>query len=107
MQKKPYGSGIQTYPSYEAILQAVAHDPHGIGYTGLDGPLKTGARAVSIGGITPNAANVNLGQYPYARVLRLFTDKSRESQAAREFIQFVLSAGGQKIVTEMGFVPRS
>ncbi len=107
MDKRPYGSNMKTYTDYAGIVQAVAHDPHGIGYAGLDGTPKAGVRAVSIGGVAPNAANVNLGKYPYARVLRLFTDKARESQAAREFIQFVLSAAGQKVVTEMGYVPRS
>lgn len=107
MEKKPYGSNLKTYTDYAGIVRAVAQDPHGIGYAGLDGAPKSGVRAVSIGGVAPNAANVNLGKYPYARVLRLLTDKAKESPAAREFIQFVLSAAGQKIVAEMGYVPRA
>jgi phosphate transport system substrate-binding protein len=107
MEKKPYGSGLKTYTDYESIVHAVAKDPHGIGYAGLDGAPKAGVHLVSIGGVAANAANVNLGSYPYARVLRLYTDKARESAAAREFIQFVLSPAGQKVVTELGFVPRS
>ena len=34
---------------------------------------------------------VKKGQYPYARVLRLYTDKGAETPITRDFIQFVQS----------------
>ena len=49
---------------------------------------------------------VNEGQYPVSRVLRLYTNKAKETAVALDFIQWVQSERGQKVVEEMGFVPR-
>ena len=51
-------------------------------------------------------ASVNDGKYPYTRILRFYTNKGAESPSAADFVQFVLSAKGQELMTEMGFVPR-
>ena len=107
MEKKPYALGVKTYTNYVEIIQAVGRDPHSIGYSSIDLAKSADVKAVSIGGVPPDAAAVNKGQYPYARVLRLYTDKAKESHAATEYIQFVQSERGQKILAEMGFVPRS
>jgi ABC-type phosphate transport system substrate-binding protein len=56
--------------------------------------------------VAPTIASVNGGQYPYARVLHLYTDTTKESSATRDFVQFVQSKRGQEILTRMGFVPR-
>jgi phosphate transport system substrate-binding protein len=107
MEKKPYALGVKTHTNYVEVINAVGGDVHGIGYSSIDLAKSANVKAVSIGGITPDAAMVNRGQYPYARVLRLYTDKTRKCRAAMEFIQLVQSARGQKILAEMGFVPRS
>lgn len=106
MEKKPYALGVKTFTNYTEIVHAVGNDVNGIGYSSINLAKSAGVKAVSIGGVAPDAAAVNKGQYPYARVLRLYTDKARESQAATEFIQLVQSERGQKILAEMGFVPR-
>jgi phosphate transport system substrate-binding protein len=107
MENKPYAANMKPFTSYGAIVEAVANDPAGIGYTSLDLTAKSGVKALSIDGITPTAAVVNQGQYPYARVLHLFTDKAKEPPTAHDFIQFVQSAEGQQVLNEMGFVPHS
>jgi ABC-type phosphate transport system substrate-binding protein len=61
---------------------------------------------VSIGGIAPSVEAVKKGTYPYHRQLRLYTDKAKESPAARDFIAFIQSAKGQQILERMEFVPR-
>ncbi len=106
MDRKPYSLSVKTFTNYLGIVHAVAHDPHGIGYASIDLGTSPGVRMVSVSGIAPTAATVNQGQYPYSRLLRLYTNKSHESGAAAEFIQFVRSERGQKILAEMGFVPK-
>jgi phosphate transport system substrate-binding protein len=106
MEKKPYALGVKTHTNYVGIVKAIARDPNSIGYSSFDLTTVAGVKAVTIGGVSPTATAVNQGKYPYARVLRLYTDKSRETSAAMDFIQLVLSPRGQKIVGEMGFVPR-
>ena len=107
MDKKDYAQHPKTSTNYTGIVQGVAQDAAGIGYASMEDAKKTGVKAVSVGGSAPTVAAVQKGQYPYARVLRLYTNKSKESPAAVEFIQFIQSDRGQKILDEMGFVPHS
>jgi phosphate transport system substrate-binding protein len=105
MENKPYALNVKTFTNYLAMVQAVAQDPNGIGYSTIALASKPGVKPVSIGGVAPSVAAVNKGQYPYARFLRLYTDKANEAPAARDFLQFVQSERGQAIVSQLGFAP--
>jgi phosphate transport system substrate-binding protein len=107
MDKKDYAQHPKTFTTYDGIVQAVAKDPAGIGYASIEDGKKSGIKAISIGGSAPTVAAVQKGEYPYARMLRLYTEKSRENPATIDFIQFIRSDRGQKILTDMGFVPHS
>jgi len=107
MERKPYAPDVKTFTSYTAIVQAVAQDPNGIGYSSIELANRDGVKCVSIGGIAPTIASVNKGEYPYARTLRFYTDKAKEPPAAHDFIQFVQSPHGQAILDQMGDVPHS
>jgi phosphate transport system substrate-binding protein len=107
MENKPYGHPQMLFTNYAGIVQAVAEDPNGIGYSSL-GLAKSGrVKAVSIGGVAPTFDTVNRHQYPYARVLHLYTNRNQEPPVARDFVVYVESREGQAIVEKMGFVPRS
>ena len=106
MENKPYALGLKAFTNYLGIIQKVAQDANGIGYASIDLAGKDGVKAVAIGGVAPTIASVNGGQYPYARVLHLYTDTPKESATTRDFIQFVQSKHGQEVLTRMGFVPR-
>jgi len=106
MENKSYGLGEKTSTSYRDIIQAVAQDPNGIGYSSIDVGTNAAVKAVSVGGVAPTTASVKQGQYPYARVLHLYTNKATESQLTHEFVLFVVSDRGQQVVSQMGFVPR-
>ncbi|MFO1513602.1 MAG: phosphate ABC transporter substrate-binding protein [Verrucomicrobiota bacterium] len=107
MKNEAYAAHPHLLTNYANIVQAVAADANGIGYSGIEMAKANGAKLVSVEGIEPTAANVNRGKYPYARVLRFYTNKARESQATKDFIQFALSNRGQEIMAQMGFTPRS
>jgi phosphate transport system substrate-binding protein len=106
MENKSYGSGLNLFTNYDGIAQAVAADPAGVGYTSFNLANGAGLKAVSIGGVPPTAAAVNSGKYPYARVLRFYTNKTAESAPTIAFLQFVTSARGQQVLAQAGFVPR-
>jgi len=107
MENQPYALGhLKTFTNYDSIVQAVAGDPGGVGYCAIQKTKKPGVKGVPIGGVAPVVFSVNEGKYPYARVLRLCTDKGKEGARVREFIQFVQSARGQAMLDEMGYVPR-
>src|ERR1039458_2977665 len=105
MENKPYALHLQTYTNYEDLVKAVARDASGIGYSTFALASTAGVKPVAIGGVAPSVESVNKGQYPYARVLRLYTDKATETPIAHSFIEFIQSSGGQKIVDQMGYSP--
>jgi phosphate transport system substrate-binding protein len=105
LENKAYGENPHLLTNYAAIVQAVAQDPGGIGYSAIDLGKQTGAKAVSIGGVPPTVETVNAGKYPYVRTLRLYTNKAKEAAPTLDFIKFVKSARGQEIVGQTGFVP--
>ena len=106
MTNEPYASTPNLFTSYEQIIAAVAKDPNGIGYCGLTESGSAGIKAVSIGGVAPTVASVHKGDYPYARMIHFYSNKASESKDAKAFTAFVASADGQKILTDLGFVPK-
>jgi phosphate transport system substrate-binding protein len=103
MNNEAYGPGAKMFTNYQSIAEAVAANPNGIGYCGLDLASQAGVKAVAIGGVTPTATNINQNTYPYARVLRFYSDTARESADAKKFLDFVVSPKGQQVVTGMGY----
>lgn len=106
MENKPYALGLNTCTNYAEIVQAVARDVNGIGYVSFDQTTKPGIKPVTVGGIAPTAQTVTSAQYPYERVLRLYTSKGKESDVTRAFLDFVLSARGQEVVAQAGYTRR-
>jgi phosphate transport system substrate-binding protein len=99
-----YAMGVKTYLDYASLDHAVAADPNGIGYSSFSTSTKNGVKMVTIDNNEATVANVQKGAYPYARPLHLYTNKGKEKKSAAEFVDFVTSGPGQKIVGEMDFV---
>jgi phosphate transport system substrate-binding protein len=107
MGNKPYISEHNLFTNYTGIVEAVARDANGIGYTGFNLMHQAGVKAVSIDSIEPTFEAVNQGKYPYARTLHLYTNKGKERPAALDFIQFIQSHRGQEVLAQLGYVPHS
>ena len=105
MKDDVYAHDVKLHTNYTEIVNAVAHDPNGIGYTSLNLTSHNGVKAVSIGGVEPKSETVHKGDYPYARVLRFYTIKGREPAEVGEFLAFVTSPQGQEVVAQAGFTP--
>ena len=106
MENKPYALHPKTFTNYTELVEAVAQDVNGIGYSSIKLSSKAGIKPAAIGGVVPTVESVNKGQYPYARALRLYTSKANETSAARDFVQFVQSTRGQAILDQLGYAPR-
>ena len=89
--------------SNKAVATTVAKTPGAIGYIGL-GYLSPEVKAVKVEGVYPSKEDVVSGEYKLARPLFMYTDGEPRGLAG-EFINFILSPKGQKIVEELGFVP--
>lgn len=88
-----------TLDSTGKILSGVSADENAIGYIGL-GSVDSSVRALSIDNITPDLANIKADKYILKRPLLLLTNKSVQNQLVKEFIDYVTSSNGEKIVGE-------
>ena len=104
MGKRDYALSSQKLAGNEQIVAEVSKNPNGIGYVGLAYVHAQGIKVLSVDGIFPSSETVKAKTYPYSRPLFFFTNGGPKDEA-KKFIDFVLSPAGQKIVTEVGFVP--
>jgi phosphate transport system substrate-binding protein len=96
-------------PSSEGIISEVRQNPNAIGYDGLgyvppDLKVIAVARAAEEPYVLPSAATVNDGTYPIARDLYMYT-AGEPAGAVAAYIDWILSAEAQEIVSQLGFVP--
>jgi len=107
MHKENFVEGALEKNSNAAVKLTVSQTPGAIGYVGL-GYVDASVKAITINVngelIEPTVANVLNGSYPIARSLYLFTNGEPKG-VVKEFIEFILSPEGQKIVEDEGFVP--
>jgi len=89
-------------PSNGAVKATIATNKNAIGYIGL-GYVDESVKALKINGVDANTDNVRNGKYTISRKLYLIT-KGDADGIAKEFIEFMLSEEGQRIVEEKGFV---
>jgi len=106
MERQPYAESAKQLGSYREIAEAVKKDPYGIGYGGMHVAAEAGLHALSINGMPVSTTSVNEGLYPYARLLRFYTNAEGESKEAKRFIRFVRSKDGKAVLQDMGYIPR-
>lgn len=99
--KEPVSDALQK-PSNGAVKATVSGNPNAIGYIGV-GYIDNSVKALKIDGVSPSRDTIKNGSYPIFRRLYLIT-KGDATGLTRDFIDFVLSDEGQKIVEEKGFV---
>ena len=88
--------------SNQAVAQTVASTPGAIGYIGL-GYMSAAVKPVKVDGVECTKDTVLSGTYPLARPLFMYTNGTPKG-ALKEYMDFVLSAEGQQLVEENGFV---
>lgn len=91
--------------STAVMKTTVANDADAIGYISL-GSLDGTVKAVKIDGAEATAENVKCGSYKVSRPFNVVTNNAKVlSPVAEDFMKFVLSTDGQKIVEEEGYIP--
>ena len=89
--------------STNGVMTAVANDETAIGYISL-GSLDDSVKAVTVGGVAPSAETVADGSYTLARPFNIVTNGEPTDEAAIDFIGFCMSADGQALATEEGYI---
>lgn len=88
--------------STDVMLTSVAGDTYAIGYVSL-GSLNDTVKAVQIDGADPTVENIKSGAYTIARPFNIATT-GEVSDAAQDFINYIMSAEGQAVITENGYI---
>jgi phosphate transport system substrate-binding protein len=104
---------VKEQPGSSTVVQAVASDKFGIGYSGI-GYKTADVRAVPLAAkaeaaaIAPEPQFAYSGEYPLARFLYLsvnYKPGSTLDPLRREFLRYVLSGSGQADVKKDGYLP--
>ena len=89
--------------STSVMLTTVAEDGSAIGYASL-GSLNDSVKVVDIDGAEATVENIKDGSYKVSRPFNIVT-KDDPNEAAKDFINFILSSEGQAIVEKSGYIP--
>jgi len=84
-------------PSTGAVMQTVKNTPDSIGYVSL-GSLDTSVKSLNVGGVACTEANVINKTYKLSRPF-IYVTSGKESAAAQTFLNWVMRAEAQKIVS--------
>lgn len=88
--------------STDAVLTQVKGDTSAIGYISL-GSINNDVKALKVNGIEATIENIKADKYPIARPFNIATN-GNVSEAAQEFINYILSSDGQKVISDNGYV---
>lgn len=108
LSKKDFHPIAQHMPGTSAVVGAVAMDRWGIGYGGA--AYTIGVREVKVAldekstPFLPTEVNILSGTYPISRFLYFYVKEKPKAQM-KQFIDWVIGPGGQKVVNEVGYFP--
>ena len=88
--------------STSVMMTSVAGDMYGIGYISL-GSLNDTVKALAIDGVEATAEHIKDNTYKIARPFQIAT-KGKVSEVTQDFIDYILSSEGQKIIEDNGYI---
>ena len=88
--------------STSVMMQNIAGDEYAIGYISL-GSLNDTVKAVKIDGAEATVDNIKSGKYTIARPFNIAT-KDSISDAAQDFMNYIMSTEGQQVITDNGYI---
>jgi phosphate transport system substrate-binding protein len=108
LNNEDFARDIQTLPGTAAVVNAVSKDPASIGYGGI--AYASGVKALAVKrdesseAIAPSLETVEKNLYPLSRKLFFYT-VGEPTGEVKAFIDWVLSAEGQKVCESVGYYP--
>lgn len=106
---REYSQAALLAPATGAIVQSVSQTEGAIGYIGM-AYMTSGIVALEVApedgkpAVAPSLETVADGSYSIARELFYYTNGKPQGEV-KEFVDFLLSPKGQKLVSEVGYVP--
>ena len=115
LENGDYKDEVKEQPGSASVVQGVTEDQAGIGYSGI-GYRTSGVRALPLSMKSGEAfveatyENATSGGYPLSRYLFVYVNKAPNqplSPIVREFLKYIYSREGQKVVIKDGYFPLS
>jgi phosphate transport system substrate-binding protein len=103
LEGEEYCDDIIVEPTTQSIIQKITENKNAIGYGGI-GYYTSKVKHLKINGEEPTEKNVIDNVYPISRYLYFYTLQTPEG-AVKNFVDWVLSSEGQKVVKEAGYIP--
>ena len=88
--------------STSVMMTTVSGDLYSVGYISL-GSLNSTVKPVKIDGAEATVENIKKGEYKIARPFNIAT-KDGLSEVAQDFIDFIMSADGQAVIEDNGYI---
>ena len=94
-------------PGTSVMLTSVAENPQAIGYASTGVALADDrVKVLSINGVAPTVENMISGAFPIQRPFLIgYRTEEGLNPLAQDFVDFILSAQGQAVVADRGYVP--
>lgn len=86
------------------MLTTVAGDEYAIGYVSL-GSLDDSVKALKIDGAEATEENIKDGSYKVSRPFNIAVKEGTDNEVVNDFISFIMSEEGQKVVVDNGYIP--
>ena len=102
LKEREYSSASIRLPTTKDITSFVSKNKNAIGYGGI--AYGDSVFNAPINGVYPTEENVRNGSYPLSRYLYFYSIDT-PSQIVRQFIDWVVSPAGQRIVNQVGYIP--
>lgn len=98
-----YAKEAKLLASTQAIVDEAKSNPNAIGYVGL-GYLTPDVKVLEIDGVAASIETALDGSYPISRGMYMYSN-GEPAGVMKAYIDWILSADGQAVVEELGFVP--
>lgn len=101
LDEQNFANSVDIEPNIAEIFKKIEEEDNAIGFGGLG--YKSDCKLISIDGKYPTEENIKNMDYPLSRYLHFYTISS-PTGIVKDFIDWVLSPKGQKIIKDFGFV---
>ena len=111
LYKGDYKDSVKEQPGSSSVVQGVASDKSGIGYSGIGyktADVATVPLARNHGDSPVPASADSVADYPLARFLLVYVNKEPGKNLdplRREFVKMIFSKSGQEVVVKDGYLP--
>lgn len=90
--------------STSLVQNTVAGNKAAIGYISLGSYDASAVKAVKVDGVEVSVENIKAGRYAVSRPFNICCREENLTDLGRDFVTFIMSADGQNILTENGYI---